>query len=382
VDRFDFIIGGAGSAGCVLAKRLSVNPRKRVLLLEAGGSDRRFWIRTPIGYGKTFYDQAVNWKYPVTTRHGLRCSAVDAFLRPAMQRANLVVRTGVLVRRVVIEGARAVGVEYQVGGRGVRAAATDEVVLSAGAINAPQLLQLSGVGPAELLRRHGIAVASDNPAVGGGLRDHLGISYFYRASEPTLNGVLGSWRGRIGAGLQFLLQRSGPLSLSVNQMGGMVRSDPSLPRPDIQLYFSPISYTTETTGKRPLLRPDPYPGFMLGFNACRSSSTGRIDIASGDPAAPPRIVPNYLSTEQDIRAAISGARLIGRPDDTVHARTDRRRTCVRPGSGVRRGHRTGLPCSSRYGLSPLRHLRHAARIRRWCCRCRTARLWRSRPSRR
>ena len=437
MDNFDFIIVGAGSAGCVLAERLSADPRKRVLLLEAGGSDRRFWIRTPIGYGKAFYDPSVNWKYqsepdaglggrsaywprgkvlggsssinamvycrglpadyddwcnagnpgwgwrdiepvfrsnerrvdangiaqgdgpmwvsdrepeyhpvkryfldaareiglpttadvngdapvgvgayPVTTRRGLRCSAADAFLRPAMRRGNLVVRTGVLVRRIVIEGRRATGVEYQIGRRVLRVNARAEVLLSAGAVNSPQLLQLSGIGPAALLRQHGITVVHDNPAVGGGLRDHLGISYFYRASEPTLNGVLGSWGGRIGAGLQFVLRRAGPLSLSVNQMGGMVRSDPALARPDVQLYFSPISYTTETAGKRPLLRPDRYPGFILGFNACRPGSTGRIDIASPDPSAPPRIAPNYLSTEQDIREVIAGARLIGRLQST------------------------------------------------------------------
>ncbi len=437
LDNFDFIIVGAGSAGCVLAERLSADPRNRVLLLEAGGSDRRFWIRTPIGYGMAYYDPAINWKYqsepdaglggrsaywprgkvlggsssinamvycrglpadyddwqaagnpgwgwhdvepvfrsnerrvaangsvqgegplwvsdrepeyhpvkqyfldaareiglpatsdvnggtpegvgayPVTTRRGLRCSAADAFLRPAMRRPNLVVRTGVLVRRLIIEGRRATGVEYQAGRHVLRVAARGEVLLSAGAVNSPQLLQLSGVGPADLLRRHGIAVVHDNPAVGGGLRDHLGISYFYRASQPTLNGVLGSWSGRIGAALQFMLRRTGPLSLSVNQMGGLVRSDAALTRPDIQLYFSPISYTTEFAGKRPLLRPDPYPGFILGFNACRTSSTGRIDIASGDPSAPPRIMPNYLSTAQDVREAIAGARLIGRLQST------------------------------------------------------------------
>lgn len=442
MDSFDYIIVGAGSAGCVLAERLSSDPARRVLLLEAGGSDRRFWIRTPIGYGKAFHDPTVNWRYlcepdpglggrsaywprgkvlggsssinamvycrglasdyddwqaagnpgwgwsdvepvfrsnerhvsadgavhgqgpvwvshrepeyhpvkrffldaareigipvtgdmngtspegvgayPVTTRRGLRCSAADAFLRPAMGRANLAVRTRVLVRRVLIEGGRATGVEYQAGAQVVRVAATGEVLLSAGAINSPQLLQLSGVGPAPLLRRHGIAVLRDNPAVGGGLRDHLGISYFYRASQPTLNGVLGSWVGRCGAGLQFVLRRSGPLSLSVNQMGGMVRSDPALDRPDIQLYFSPISYTTETIGKRQLLRPDPYPGFILGFNACRSSSTGRVDIASGDPAAPPCIAPNYLSAPGDIADAITGARLIGRLQTTQAMRS-------------------------------------------------------------
>ena len=437
MDSFDYIVVGAGTAGCVLADRLSADGQKRVLLLEAGGSDRRFWIRTPIGYGKTFYDEAVNWKYntepdagldgrrsywprgkvlggssainamvycrglpadfddwraagnpgwgwadvapayqqlerrvgadgtvqgdgplwvserepeyhpvkrhflaaahqlglpatadfngpqpegvgayAITTRRGLRCSAADAFLRPALGRPNLTLRTGALAQRILFEGRRAVGVAYLQQGQLRRATATAEVLLAGGAVNSPQLLQLSGIGPGPLLQGLGLAVLQHNPAVGGGLQDHLGINYLYRATEPTLNGTLGSWRGRLAAGLHFVLQRAGPLSLSVNQMGGLVRSGPGLERPDTQLYFSPLSYSTDYVGRRPLLRPDPWPGFILGFNPCRPTSTGRIDIASPDPTQPPRIQPNYLGTEADVAAVLAGARLIGRLQQT------------------------------------------------------------------
>lgn len=433
IDKFDFIIVGAGSAGCILAERLSADPQKRVLLLEAGGSDARFWIRTPIGYGKTFFDASLNWKYStepdpgtggrisywprgkvlggsgsinamvyhrglaadydewrdvgnpgwgwsdveqtyrslehrvdadgsvqgygplwvtnrereyhglkhhfldaareiglpftsdfngdspegvgayaITTRKGLRWSSADAFLKPARRRPNLIVRTDALARRIVFQGRRAAGVEYTCGNRLFQAFANSEVLVCAGAVNSPQLLQLSGIGPGRLLHEMGIPVVHDNPAVGGGLRDHLGINYLYRSTEATLNGVLGSWAGRLGVGIQFLLQRKGPLSLSINQMGGLVRASMESVQPDVQLYFSPISYSTQYAGERRLLLPDPYPGFIIGFNGCRPTSTGRIDIASPNPRQPPRIVPNYLSTQEDVRGALAGARLVGR----------------------------------------------------------------------
>jgi choline dehydrogenase len=190
------------------------------------------------------------------------------------------------------------------------------VIVSAGAVKSPQLLQLSGIGPGDLLNRFGIAVHLDFPSVGGGLQDHLSMTYAFRCSEPTLNQVLGRLPGQIGAALRYLFRRDGPLSLSVNQMGGLVRSRPGLSRPDTQLYCNPLSYSTVHRDKRPLLKPDPWPGFILGFNPCRPTSRGRIDVAGPDPSAQPRIVPNSLSTNSDIADMIAGARLIERMAQT------------------------------------------------------------------
>ena len=437
MEHYDYIIVGAGSAGCVLADQLSACGRYSVLLLEAGGSDRRFWVKTPIGYGKTFHDPSVNWRYrtapdpglggrsdywprgkvlggsssinamvysrglpsdyedwraagnpgwgwedvapvyaaferrifadgsasgdgplhvsdregechpirkyflegtgelgltrcqdvngpdpegvgayQVTTRRGLRCSAADAFLRPAMRRKNLRVVTHALAERITFDGKRATGVVYR-GAESWRSApkvvfSRGGVIVSAGAINSPKLLQLSGIGPGAVLQRAGVGVLHAAPGVGGHLQDHLGINYFYQASEPTLNQVLGTWPGRIAAGMRFVLARQGPLSMSINQMGGMVRSAPERERPDLQLYFNPLSYSVEYKNKRPLLKPDREPGFVMGFNSCRPSSLGRVEIASADPAEAPHIVANYLSTNKDLEDVLSGARLMGR----------------------------------------------------------------------
>lgn len=432
--EFDYIIVGAGSAGCVLADRLSASGKHRVLLLEAGGSDRGFWIQMPIGYGKTYYDARVNWKYrtepeaalggqrsywprgkvlggsssinamvharglpgdfddwaamgasgwgwdavaptyrgmedwaggadawrgvggplavadiqdavhplcrtylqaareaglpitedyngarmegatiyQITTRGGLRASTARCYLRPAMKRANLAVLTRARATRVLIEESRAVGVDYTRGGQARVARARGAVIVSGGAINSPQLLQLSGIGPGEALRPLGIDVRRHAPAVGRYLQDHLGLDMHYRATVPTLNQVLGPWWGKLWAGLQFLLLRRGPLTLSVNQAGGFVRSRPDLARPDLQLYFSPVSYTRAPAGKRPLMSPDPFPGFLLGFSPCRPTSRGTVLIGSNDPFAPPLIRPNYLATEEDRAIMLDGARFIRR----------------------------------------------------------------------
>jgi choline dehydrogenase len=432
LDTFDFIIVGAGSAGCVLAERLSQGQGGTVLLLEAGGSDRRFWITTPIGYGKTFDDPQVNWKfrsepdpatggrrayyprgkvlggsssinamvycrglpadyddwgaagnpgwnaqsawsafdrierrkagdgtisgsgalwvearaqdhhpitrdfiaaatqagyraiddlnqapcegvapYAINTRNGRRWSSASAFLRPAMRRANCVLRCGALTDCVLVRDGRAVGVRYYRGGRVHDVIARREVILCAGAVGSPAILMRSGIGPAGVLGEAGVPVQVANAAVGAQLQDHLGIDYHYKANRPTLNDQLGTRRGQIRAGLRYLFNRSGPLGLSMNQIGGLVRSAHGLERPDIQLYFNPISYSRAQAGKKVLTRPDPWPGFIIGFNACRPTSRGQITIISRDPAQPPRIVPNYLATEQDRADVIAGARVVG-----------------------------------------------------------------------
>ncbi|MEX2628720.1 MAG: GMC family oxidoreductase N-terminal domain-containing protein [Tistlia sp.] len=431
---YDYIVVGAGSAGCVLANRLSESGRHRVLLLEAGGSDRNFWISTPIGYGRIFYDPGVNWMYrtepdpgtggrvsywprgkvlggsssinamvyvrgqpgdfddwaaagnpgwswadvlPVfrrmerhvlgestlrggagplsvsgiardahplcqvylkacaeagftlvedlngpepdaaglyhlTIKDGRRASAASAYLAPARRRPNLRVETHAQATRVLLDGRRAIGVEYRRHGRLEKALAGREVILSAGAVNSPQLLQLSGVGPAELLRRHGLAVQLDSPAVGRNLQDHLGLDFLFRSRLPTLNQQLRPWWGKLRAGLTYLALHRGPLALSVNQGGGFVRGRPGLERPNLQLYFSPVSYLKAPPGTRPLLNPDPYPAFLLGYSACRPTSRGHLEIRSADPFEAPAIHPNYLASEADLADHLDGWRLMRR----------------------------------------------------------------------
>jgi len=424
MSPYDFIIVGAGSAGCVLANRLTQSGRHRVLLLEAGGSDRRLWTRIPIGYGRTFFDKRVNWMYmtqaderlarpadfwprgkvlggsssinamvyirgqaedfddwealgnpgwgwrdvqpyfekfdnggsggelnitdisnqahplcgtflqagkeagipfnpdfngetqegvgiyKITTRKGFRESSATAFLRPAMKRPNLKVETHAHVTRVLFEGTKAIGVQYRKNASLHHVFAARETILSGGAINSPQVLQLSGVGPASLLKSHGIDIISEAPAVGQNLQDHLAVNNYYLSRKPTLNDELYPLTGKIWAGMKYVLQRRGPLSLSVNQGGGFVRTNPHMTRPDIQVYFSPVSYTTAPPGERPLMNPDPYSAFLLSFSPLRPTSRGHLEIRSTDPLEPPRIYPNYLSTTEDIQSVVSGAKLL------------------------------------------------------------------------
>ena len=430
MEQFDYVIIGAGTAGCVLADRLTVDGRHRVLVLEAGGSDSRFWIRTPIGYGRTFADASVNWKYhtepsaglngrrmywprgrvvggsssinalvycrglpadfddwrdlgnvgwgwddvlpyferterrvdaagrattsgvldvldvtprlhrmradwlqaaaelrlpvtddfngaepeglgsyQVTIRNGRRQSAADAFLRPALRRGRVKLETHAWAGKILTSQGRATGVEWYRDGQRHVAAAAGEVLLCGGAVNSPQLLQLSGIGPGGLLSQHGIETLVDNTAVGGHLQDHLAIVYSFKATEPTLNNELHSNWGKLRSGLRYLLLRSGPLALSVNQFGGFLRADPAATRPDVQLYFNPVTYGTgDSTRNR--IEVDAFPGFYLCFQPTRPTSIGRIDIASGDFRQAPRIAPNYLATEKDIRDVVHGGRLL------------------------------------------------------------------------
>jgi choline dehydrogenase-like flavoprotein len=435
MNEYDYIIVGAGTAGCVLANRLTASGAHRVLLLEAGGSERSLWIRVPVGYARTFTDPRYNWMYEaepdpaldnrrahwprgkvlggsgsinamiyvrgqptdfddwqaagnpgwawrevlpyfikledhcwgaseyhgaggpmyvsdvsasvhpvchtflaacaaldipmtqdfngaqpegaglwqVAVHRGVRVSTASAYLRPAMRRANLEVQLHALATRVLFTGTRASGVEYERAGVRHEVRARREVLLCGGAINSPQLLELSGIGDARLLQRLGITVIADSPAVGAGLQDHLACSYFYRARVPTLNNQLAPLLGKVTAAVRYAFTRRGPLAMSVNQAGAFLRSRPELSRPNLHIYFNPASYSTTTTGpKRRLMNPDPWPGFLMSFNTCRPTSRGSVHIHSADPRASPTIQPNSLSTAADVQDVFDGARIVRR----------------------------------------------------------------------
>ncbi len=437
MDEFDYVIVGAGTAGCVLASRLTEDGKATVLLLEAGGSDRSIWIQMPIGYGRTFFDRRVNWMYDtepvaalggrrsywprgkvvggsgsinamvyvrgqprdyedwkalgnpgwgwddvlpffkksedfdrvcvfhgqggpqhvtdmtphvhpichsfieaagalgfsptrdfngtepegvgfyhINTNGGWRASTANAFLRPALKRKTLTLKTRALANRILFDGTRAIGVEYISCGKTKQVKARREVILSGGAINSPQLLMLSGIGDPARLKPLGIEPLVAAKAVGRNLQDHLAVSYFYRTRTPTLNDVLYPALGKVLAGLRYLFDRAGPLSMSVNQSGGFVRSDQGQKHVNLQLYFSPVSYTKTPLSERKLLNPDPFSAFLLSHNPCRPTSRGHIELASADPAVHPLIQPNYLATQQDIDDVLAGNRLLRKLAET------------------------------------------------------------------
>lgn len=250
--------------------------------------------------------------YQITTRKGLRASASDAYLRPARGRSNLEISTNAHVTRVLFEGNRASSVEYRVNGEVCVAKANREIVLSAGALNSPQILMLSGVGPAVQLRKHGIKVECDLKEVGRNLMDHLGIDLLFASRQASLNQSLGPLSGKVLAGLRYMFGRNGPLSMSLNQAGGFVRLQNGSGVPDFQIYFSPLSYSRAPEGTRPLMSPDPFPAYRLGFNACKPTSRGHLELRSSDPFAPPHMYSNYLSTDEDRQMMIDGTRLVRR----------------------------------------------------------------------
>jgi choline dehydrogenase len=430
-EEFDYIIVGAGTAGCVLANRLTEDGKYSVLLLEAGGSDRSIWIQMPIGYGRTFFDKRINWMYDteavealggrrsywprgkviggsgsinamvyvrgqprdfddwealgnqgwgwddvlpyfkksedfdwhsahhgkggpqhvtdispfahpicrsfiesaqalgfpasndfnggrpegvgyyqINTRGGWRASTANAFLHPARKRKTLKLQTLAHVSQILFDGQRAVGVAYTCKGVRKEAKARREVILSGGAINSPQLLMLSGVGPADHLKNVGITPLVDAKAVGRNLQDHIAVSYFYKVRTATLNDVLHPFFGKLRAGLRYVADRAGPLSLSVNQSGGFVRSDATKEHPNLQLYFSPVSYTKTPLSERKLLNPDPFSAFLLSHNPCRPTSRGHIELNGSDPSGDPSIHPNYLATQADIDDVLAGNRIL------------------------------------------------------------------------
>jgi len=413
---YDFIVAGAGSAGCVLANRLSASGRFRVLLLEAGGQDLNPWIHIPMGYGKLFAEPSVNWMYqtepqanlngrrivqprgkvlggsssinglvyirgqrrdfdgwrdagatgwsyddvlpwfikaedqargedpwhgvggplPVsdqredhplcdafiaaaqeaghprnddfngadqegagyyqtTSRNGLRVSAAVAYLNPAKRRANLRIITRAHVTRVLMEGARITGVEWRDGGGAVHtASAGREVIVSLGAIGSPQVLQLSGIGPTDLLKTHGLPVALDAPGVGAAFQDHMQVRMVMRASQAvTVNDAMRTPWGMVGIGLRYMLQRKGPLTVSAGYAGGFFRVEADETDPDMQVHF--ITYSTTKMGDR----LHPFSGFTASTCQLRPESRGSVRIRTADPMDAPAIDPNYMATERD-----------------------------------------------------------------------------------
>ena len=434
MTTYDYIIVGAGSAGCILAARLSESGRHTVLLVEAGGNDSSPWFRVPVGYARSYYDPKVNWMYwtepqaalagrriyaprgkvqggsgsinamifvrgaaddfddwaaagnhgwgfddvlpffrklethaggesrfhggrgpihvtsmrgqshaitdrfltacaelqlplnadfnggslegagiyDINTKNGVRSSSSLAYLRPALRRSNLFILRNSRVQRVIVDAERrATGIEVANDAGVVSYVARHEVILSAGAIDTPKLLQLSGIGDGELLQSVGISSVHHLPGVGRNLQDHLCASFYYRSTVPTLNDELGTFFGQARQALRYVVTRRGPLALSVNQAGAFLRGSPEAARPNIQLYFNPLSYRIPTD-PRAGLKPEPYSGFLLAFNSCRPTSRGTVKIVSPEIEDAPHIQPNYLTTEQDEAEVIQGSRLIRR----------------------------------------------------------------------
>ena len=240
----------------------------------------------------------------VTVRNMRRCSAAVAYLRPAMRRPNLRVELRALAHSVLFEGKRAVGLEYSQDGTVRRARARREVLLAGGAINSPQLLQLSGVGAGELLQEHGVAVVHDLPGVGENLQDHLNSRVVYRARRAnTLNEVSRSWLRQAHAGFSYALARRGALMMGAAPIGLFARTRPGLDSPDVQYQFLAGSFV------RPGEEMHDFPACQATCIPCRPESRGWLRIRSPDPAAPPAIQPHYLSTQADKDTLIAGLRI-------------------------------------------------------------------------
>lgn len=241
------------------------------------------------------------------TRNGRRASTAYSYLKPIKQRSNLEIATGALASRILFEGKKAVGVEYLQQGKTVQAFCDAEVVICGGAINSPQLLQLSGIGPATLLNEHGISVVHDSPDVGQNLQDHFQIRVVYECAKAlTLNDLYHSPLRKAMAGIQYALTRKGPLTLGAGQVGVFARTRSDLVRPDVQFHFIPFSAAGPGQGLHK------FSGFTVSVCQLRPESRGSVDIVSADPTRHPAIAPNYLATDHDVSTMLGGLRLVRR----------------------------------------------------------------------
>ena len=246
--------------------------------------------------------------FQINKRRGIRSSTSVAFLRPAENRPNLVIATGAQATRVEIAGGRAVSIEYLQDGAKRSARARHDIILSAGALQSPQLLHLSGIGPAALLRQHGISLVRELPGVGENLQDHLQIRLLFKCSRPvTNNDVVNSWLRRLGVRLQYALSRTGPMASGINQGVLFTSSRPDeTRRPDIEFHFG------TTSSDQPGAKPHPWSGFTISTCQLRPESKGTVRIGSPDPLAAPVIQPNYLSHPLDVETALRGVKLVRR----------------------------------------------------------------------
>jgi choline dehydrogenase len=424
----DFIVIGAGSSGCVIANRLSTDPKNKVVLLEAGGKDTNPWIHIPVGYFKTMHNPSVDWCYrtepdpglngraidwprgkvlggssslngllyvrgqkedydrwrqmgnegwgwedvlplfkrsedqergaddfhgtggpltvsnmriqrpicdawvaaaqeagypfnpdyngaqqegvgyfQLTTRNGRRCSAAVAFLNPAKNRDNLQIITRALVERIEMDGRRVTGVTYlDKAGTRRTIKARKEVILSAGAINSPQTLMLSGIGPAEHLKENGITPLVDLPGVGQGMQDHLQARLVFKCNEPTLNDEVRSLFNQARIALKYALFRAGPMTMAASLATGFMKTRPELATPDIQFHVQPWSADSPGEGVHP------FSAFTMSVCQLRPESRGEIRLNGSDPRSYPKIIPNYLSTETDCRTIVDGVNIARR----------------------------------------------------------------------
>ena len=240
--------------------------------------------------------------YPLSTKKGVRWTSADGFLKPALKMPNLTILKNSQVTKLNVTNGVVTEVDF-IKGNQVASKVKVRVgaILTAGAINTPQLLMLSGVGPKKLLTDVGIDVVSEERNIGQNLQDHLGIDYLYETNSVSLNKILGRWSGRLFSTLKYMFNRTGPFSLSVNQGGGLVNWKSKTGSANIQLYFNPLTYSIKhNPKKRELLRPDAFDGFAIGFQPCRPMSRGQVTLASSEPLQPPLIDMNFLNEETDL----------------------------------------------------------------------------------